>query len=112
MSELGSVTSHHTPADLGGQEVQGMGHVTQVDPSSLQDFKAKAILGKILHTLLGDLYHSFLRCYWLVVRSWRADETGKREGRLPAIEQEVGGQAGRLLQGVEGPDSPSDCGSP
>ena len=62
MSKLGGVTNHYTPADLGGQGVQGMGHVTQVDSSSLQDFKAKAILGKILHTLLGDLNHPFLRC--------------------------------------------------
>ena len=93
MSELGSVTSHYTPADLGGQRVQGVRHVTQMDPPSLQDFKTEAILGEVLHTLLGYLNHSLLRCQWLIVWPWRADEAGKREGCLPAIEQEVGGQA-------------------
>ena len=100
MSELGSVTSHHTPADLGGQRVQGVRHVTQMDPPSLQDFKTEAILGEILHTLLGYLNHSLLRCEGLIVWPGRADETAEGEGSLPAIEQEVGGQACGLFQRI------------
>jgi hypothetical protein len=82
-----------------------MRNITQVDSPPLQDFHAQTLLGKIFHTLLGYLNHSFLRCQWLVVRPRGADQAGQGDRGLSAIEQEVGSEAGRLLQGVERPET-------
>ena len=58
--ELRGVTHNHRLSHMGGEGVEGVRHVTEVDPPPLDDLCAASLLNKVFDTLLSQLDHPFL----------------------------------------------------